>query len=58
MERSLHCVSTNFISLCGFLLLMLIKQENIAGLYAGIILATIGTYSNVAVKIAWFNNNL
>ena len=58
MERSIHCVITNLFSLCGFLMLMLISHENIGGLYAGIILAAIGTYANVSVKIAWFNNNL
>jgi hypothetical protein len=39
-------------------MLMLISHENTGALYAGIILATIGTYSNISVKIAWFNNNL
>ena len=58
MERSIHCVVTSLISMCGFLMLMLIDQTNVGELYAGIILATIGTYANVSVKIAWFNNNL
>ncbi len=44
--------------MCGFLMLMLIDHTNIVALYAGIIFAAIGTYANVSVKIAWFNNNL
>lgn len=39
-------------------MLMLIDHSNIGALYVGIILAAIGTYANVSVKIAWFNNNL
>lgn len=39
-------------------MLIFINHEHIGGLYAGIILAAIGTYANVSIKIAWFNNNL
>ena len=39
-------------------MLMLIDHSNVGALYAGIILAAVGTYANVSVKIAWFNNNL
>ena len=39
-------------------MLILISHEHIGALYAGIILAAIGTYANVSIKIAWFNNNL
>jgi hypothetical protein len=58
MERSIHCVITSLIAMCGFLMLMFIDEKNFGGLYTGIILATIGSYANVSTKIAWFNNNL
>ncbi|CAF4007701.1 unnamed protein product [Rotaria sp. Silwood2] len=57
MERSLHCSITNLLSICGFLMLMLIDHKRVGALYVGIIFAAIGTYANVSVKIAWFNNN-
>jgi hypothetical protein len=42
----------------GLLLLMFIDQKRVNLLYTGIIFVTCGTYTNVSVKIAWFNNNL
>ncbi|CAF0903972.1 unnamed protein product [Rotaria sordida] len=57
MERSLHCSISNLWSICGFLILMLIDQKRVGVLYVGIIFAAIGTYANVSIKIAWFNNN-
>ncbi len=58
MDRSIHTIVTNLFSLCGYLILMLIDHINVGALYIGIILAAIGTYANVSVKVAWFNNNL
>lgn len=37
---------------------MLIDHSKNGALYTGIILAAMGTYANVSVKVAWFNNNL
>ncbi|KAI8646735.1 major facilitator superfamily domain-containing protein [Parasitella parasitica] len=56
-ERAYHLVGLNMIALLGFLLLMFLPSENIAGNYIGACLVTIAVYANVAVKVAWFNNN-
>jgi hypothetical protein len=58
MERSFHLIFTNLITMCGLLILMFVNQKHINILYMGLILLTCGTYANVSVKIAWFNNNL
>ncbi|CAF3548707.1 unnamed protein product [Rotaria sp. Silwood1] len=43
--------------MCGLLLLMFIEQQRVNILYMSIIFLTAGTYANVSVKVAWFNNN-
>jgi hypothetical protein len=58
MERSFHLIFTNLITMCGLLILMFVNQKYVNILYMGLILLTCGTYANVSVKIAWFNNNL
>lgn len=47
----------NVIALLGFLLLMFLSSDNIAGNYISACLVTVAVYANVAVKVAWFNNN-
>jgi hypothetical protein len=42
----------------GLLLLMFVNEKYVSILYMGVIIVTCGTYANVSVKIAWFNNNL
>jgi len=42
----------------GLLILMFTDQTHVSILYMGVIFVTCGTYANVGVKIAWFNNNL
>jgi hypothetical protein len=44
--------------MCGLLLLMFIDRQHVHILYMGVVFVTCGTYANVGVKIAWFNNNL
>jgi hypothetical protein len=51
-------VCTNIFALLGFLLLMFLPASNVAGNYIAACIVTIGVYANVAVKVAWFNNNL
>jgi len=58
VERSFHLVFTNLLTIFGLLLLMFTNQEYPHILYMGVVLITCGTYANVSVKIAWFNNNL
>ena len=38
--------------------MLMFVEENLAARYAGVILAAMGTFANVSVKIAWFNSNL
>ncbi|CAF4857218.1 unnamed protein product [Rotaria sp. Silwood1] len=57
VERSFHLVLINLFSMCGLLLLMFIEQQRVNILYMSIIFLTAGTYANVSVKVAWFNNN-
>ncbi|ORX90002.1 MFS general substrate transporter [Basidiobolus meristosporus CBS 931.73] len=57
VERSLHMVFVNLVTICGFLLLILVNDELVGVHYFGAILITAGVYANVSVKIAWFNNN-
>ena len=58
MERSFHLIFTNFITMCGLLILMFVGRNYVKILYTGVIFITCGTYANVGVKLAWFNNNL
>ncbi|CAF3722339.1 unnamed protein product [Adineta steineri] len=57
LERTFHLVFTNLITICGLLILMFVDLQHVYILYMGIIFITCGTYANVSVKIAWFNNN-
>ncbi|KAG1139166.1 hypothetical protein G6F37_009941 [Rhizopus arrhizus] len=56
-ERAYHMICTNIFALLGFLLLMFLPASNVAGNYIAACIVTIGVYANVAVKVAWFNNN-
>ncbi|CAF3106287.1 unnamed protein product [Rotaria sp. Silwood2] len=57
VERSFHLIFVNLFSMCGLLLLMFIEQHRVNILYMSVIFLTAGTYANVSVKVAWFNNN-
>ncbi|CAF1267643.1 unnamed protein product [Rotaria sordida] len=57
IERSFHLVLINLFSMCGLLLLMFIEQQHVNILYMSIVFLTAGTYANVSIKVAWFNNN-
>ncbi len=37
---------------------MFVDRNYVKILYMGVIFITCGTYANVGVKLAWFNNNL
>ncbi|CAO3591013.1 unnamed protein product [Absidia cylindrospora] len=56
-ERALHMLAINIVGIVGFLLLMLIDHSLVGVHYFAACLVTISVYSNVAVKVAWFNNN-
>ncbi|CAO3701074.1 unnamed protein product [Rhizopus stolonifer] len=56
-ERAYHMMATNILTLFGFLLLIFLPATNVAGNYIAACIVTVGVYSNVAVKVAWFNNN-
>ncbi|PHZ11527.1 MFS general substrate transporter [Rhizopus microsporus ATCC 52813] len=56
-ERAYHMLVTNIVALLGFLLLMFLPASNVAGNYIAACIVTVGVYANVAVKVAWFNNN-
>lgn len=56
-ERAYHMVAINIVGLIGFLLLMFLSDTNVAGNYVSACLVTTSVYANVAVKVAWFNNN-
>ncbi|KAI8339504.1 major facilitator superfamily domain-containing protein [Chlamydoabsidia padenii] len=56
-ERALHMIAINVVGILGFLLLMFIDRSNVAVHYFAACLVTMSVYSNVAVKVAWFNNN-
>jgi sugar phosphate permease len=57
-ERALHMVAINMVGITGFLILMFVDRSNVAVHYFAACLVTVSVYSNVAVKVAWFNNNL
>lgn len=57
LDRALHMVGNNLVTMAGFLILMFANDKNVALLYFGAIIVTTGVYANVAVKITWFNNN-
>jgi sugar phosphate permease len=57
-ERALHMIAINLVGILGFLLLMFIDRSNVAVHYFAACLVTMSVYTNVAVKVAWFNNNL
>ena len=42
----------------GLLLLMFVDRQHVYVLYAGVVLVAAGSYANVSIKVAWFNNNL
>ncbi|KAG1490722.1 hypothetical protein G6F49_009362 [Rhizopus delemar] len=50
-------MATNALGLFGFVLLILLPPANVAGNYIAACIVTVGVYANVAVKVAWFNNN-
>lgn len=50
-------IALNILALLGFLLLMFLPSTNVAGNYIAACLVTMSVYANVAVKVAWFNNN-
>ncbi|KAG2233444.1 hypothetical protein INT48_008850 [Thamnidium elegans] len=56
-ERAYHMIAINVVGLLGFLLLMFLPSTNVAGNYISACLVTTSVYANVAVKVAWFNNN-
>ncbi|ORZ24380.1 major facilitator superfamily domain-containing protein [Absidia repens] len=56
-ERALHMIAINVVGILGFLLLMFIDHSNVGVHYFAACLVTASVYSNVAVKVAWFNNN-
>ncbi|KAI8379531.1 major facilitator superfamily domain-containing protein [Radiomyces spectabilis] len=56
-ERALHLVAVNLVSFAGFTILMFVSYDNVVAHYAGACLVTMAVYSNVTVKVAWFNNN-
>ncbi|SAL99528.1 hypothetical protein [Absidia glauca] len=56
-ERALHMVAINMVGITGFLILMFVDRSNVAVHYFAACLVTVSVYSNVAVKVAWFNNN-
>ncbi|KAI8329994.1 major facilitator superfamily domain-containing protein [Chlamydoabsidia padenii] len=56
-DRALHMVTLNLIGITGFLLMMFVDHSNTAIHYFAACLVTLSVYANVAVKIAWFNNN-
>ncbi|KAG1302234.1 hypothetical protein G6F64_011105 [Rhizopus arrhizus] len=56
-ERAYHMMATNALGLFGFVLLILLPPTNVTGNYIAACIVTVGVYANVAVKVAWFNNN-
>ncbi|KAG0174362.1 hypothetical protein DFQ28_006655 [Apophysomyces sp. BC1034] len=56
-ERAYHMIGINLVAIAGFLMLMFIPHSNVVAHYAAACMVTISVYANVAVKVAWFNNN-
>ena len=52
-ERGWHSAFASFIGVIGYLLLIVLKDKGIAGLYVGTILATIGSFAQLAPRAAW-----
>lgn len=52
-ERGWHSAFASFIGVIGYLLLIVLKDKGIAGLYVGTILATIGAFAQLAPRAAW-----
>ncbi|KAI7904169.1 major facilitator superfamily domain-containing protein [Cokeromyces recurvatus] len=55
-ERAFHMIALNSLAILGFLLLILLPS-NVVACYFAACLVTTSVYANVAVKVAWFNNN-
>ncbi|CAO3607667.1 unnamed protein product [Cunninghamella echinulata] len=56
-ERAYHMIFINVFAMIGFLLLMLVDHSLLGVHYFAACLVTMAVYANVAVKVAWFNNN-
>lgn len=56
-QRAYHMIGLNLFGMLGFLLLMFLPAGNVVGNYIGACIVTISVNANVAVKVAWFNNN-
>ncbi|KAI9300252.1 major facilitator superfamily domain-containing protein [Cunninghamella echinulata] len=56
-ERAYHMIFINVFAMVGFLLLMLVDHSLLGVHYFAACLVTMTVYANVAVKVAWFNNN-
>lgn len=56
-ERAYHMIGINILAIVGFLLLMLVDHSQLGVHYFAACLVTVSVYANVAVKVAWFNNN-
>ncbi|KAI7856485.1 major facilitator superfamily domain-containing protein [Circinella umbellata] len=56
-ERGFHMVACDVVAIAGFLLLILIPQEQVAVHYFAACLVVIAVYANVPAKVAWFTNN-
>lgn len=53
-DRAYHMMACDLIGIIGFLVLILLPPEHIAGQYTGACLVVIGVYCNVPPKVSWF----
>ncbi|CDH50197.1 mfs nicotinic acid transporter tna1 [Lichtheimia corymbifera JMRC:FSU:9682] len=56
-DRAYHMMACNLIGIIGFLVLILLPPDQVAGQYTGACLVVIGVYCNVPPKVSWFSNN-
>ena len=56
-ERGLHITAAATLSAVGYILLITLKDQGVAGLYIGTILVASGIYAAYAPIASWFTNN-
>ncbi|KAI7887134.1 MFS general substrate transporter [Lichtheimia hyalospora FSU 10163] len=56
-DRAYHMMACNLVGILGFLLLIFLPPEQVAGQYTAACLVVMGVYCNVPPKVSWFSNN-
>ncbi|KAI8140516.1 major facilitator superfamily domain-containing protein [Fennellomyces sp. T-0311] len=58
VERGHHASLASFVGVIGYLLLIVLKDHNVATLYVSACIATIGSFAQVPPRAAWSTSNI